>query len=84
MPKFENLAIKIKKKLMYLIFAWKAICNLNALFAKRSRDGLLRYDVIFLLFYELCDDTVENFVIGDSSSDDGVLARWDINVEKSV
>lgn len=38
----------------------------------------------FLLFYELCDDTVENFVIGDSSSDDGVLARWDINVEKSV
>lgn len=50
MPKFENLAIKIKKKLMYLIFAWKAICNLNALFAKRSRDGLSRYDVIFYCF----------------------------------
>ena len=29
---------------MYLIFAWKAICNLNALFAKRSRDGLSKYD----------------------------------------
>ena len=28
----------------------------------------------FLLLDELCDDTVENFLIGDSTSDDGVLA----------
>ena len=35
--------------------------------------GLARNDV-FLLFDELCDDTVENFLIGDSTSDNGVLA----------
>ena len=28
----------------------------------------------FLRFGELRDDTVDNFLIGDSSSDDGVLA----------
>ena len=41
-----------------------------ALIVKRSRDGLSRYD-FFPLSDELSDDTVENFVIGDSSSDDG-------------
>ena len=35
---------KNRKKLMHLIFSWKANCNLDALIAKRSRDGLSRYE----------------------------------------
>ena len=46
---------------MHLIFSWKANCNLDAPIP------------LSLLFDELSYDTVENFMIGDSSSDDRSL-----------
>ena len=46
---------------MHLIFSWKANCNLDAPMS------------LSLLFDELSYDTVENFMIGDSSSDDRSL-----------
>ena len=61
MPNFVSLTIKTKKKLMNLIFSWKANCNLDAPIP------------LSLLFDELSYDTVENFMIGDSSSDDRSL-----------
>ena len=56
---------------MHLIFSWKANCNLDAPIS------------LSLLFDELSYDTVENFMIGDSSSDDRSLLLWVTNSEKS-
>ena len=61
MLNFVSLTIKIKKNLMHLIFSWKANCNLDAPIS------------LSLLFDELSYDTVENFMISDSSNDDRSL-----------
>ena len=57
---------------MRQIFSWKPTVTLiNALFAKRSRKRPFKIRFFFSLFDELSYNTVKNFVIGGSSSDDG-------------
>lgn len=52
MPRFENLAIKIRKKLLHLLFPCKAKFEIGSvtviLFAKRSLDGVSRSMYFFL------------------------------------
>ena len=58
---------------MHLIFYWKAKFEIGSVtlinFSQSVHATVSQY--FFLLFDVLCDDTVEKFVIGHSSSDDG-------------
>ena len=59
-------------EISHVVVSLKANCNLQPCTDRNSVHETAFQDTIFFpLFDELSDDTVENFVIGDSSSDDG-------------